>query len=396
MLGRRALSSLLANAALVSASLLLSFVVAEAAYRVYLYRLISDQLVQLVQKNMQANALSQFDPEAGYSYKPNTSYTDFEYFKDQFHINQYGFMANDLDPAPYPMQKPESEYRIAVLGDSFTNGYQNYVRWPDLLQDYLNRSGEWRGRVGGKHTRVLNFGMDGTGIVQWAKVYQARARRFEPDLVIVNFITDDIHRRFVYRGRQPADDPDIRRFLRQNVLNALPWYGLRSEMIAAIAAELGRADRRRLTATAAYERYTTTADHAAAIRDSISALDQLRCLNPTLIVLHDPQLEELQVRQDTPQRYPGDPLHLVGLETEFLAAAKERGIEVVQMADRNLLPSDPRRTAALYNLPLDSHNSDYGVALYAQWVFEYLLSWGAAHDDQPIGATSCRGLDGGL
>jgi hypothetical protein len=375
------------------ASLALSFVVAEAGYRVYLYKTISDQLLQLVKQSLQPNGLTQFDPEIGYHYTPNASFADIEYFKDQFRINQYGFMANDLDPAPYPMQKPKDEYRIALLGDSFTNGLQNYIRWADLVQDYLNRSAQWRERVGGKYTRVLNFGMDGTGIVQWAKVYQARASKFEPDLVIVNFITDDIHRRFVYRGGvQLADDPDIRRFLKQNVLNELPWYELHSEMIAAIAARLGRADRRRLTAAAAYLRYTTTIDHAAAIRDSIAALEQVSCLNPNLIIFHHPQIEELQVRQDSPQRYPGNPLNLVGLETEFLAAAKAHDIEIVQMADRNRLPSDPLRTAALYNLPLDGHNSDYGVALYAQWMFKYLLSWGAAHKDQPIVSRSCGGL----
>ncbi len=393
MPGRRASRTFLVNAALVSVSILLSFVVAEAAYRVYLYHRISDQLLRLVQTTMQAGGISQYDPEAGYYYTPNTSRTDYQYFKDQFSINQYGFMANDLDPAPYPVPKPEHEYRIVALGDSFTNGYQNYIRWPDLLQDYLNRSAQWRERVGGKYTRVLNFGMDGTGIVQWAKVYQARASRFEPDLVVVSFITDDIHRRFVYRGRMHlAEDPEIRRFLRQNVLNELPWYELRSEMIAAITARLGRGDRRRLTAAAAYQRYTTTMDRGEAIRDSLAALEQVRCLNPNLIVLHHPQIDELRIRQDTAQRYPGDPLHIVGLETEFLAAAKAHHIEIVQMADRYPLPSDPLRTAALYNLPLDSHNSDYGVALYAQWVFDDLLSWGATHQDQPIGSRSCGGL----
>lgn len=393
MPGRRVSRTFLVNVTLLSVSLLLSFVVAEAAYRVYLYHRISDQLFQLVQNNLHASGISQFDPEAGYRYKPNTSHTDFGYFKDQFRINQYGFMANDLDRAPYPMQKPANEYRIAVLGDSFTNGLQNYIRWADLVQDYLNHSPQWRERVGGKYTRVLNFGMDGTGIVQWARAYQARASRFEPDLIIVSFITDDIHRRFVYRGRtQFADDTDIRRFLTQNVLSELPWYELHSEMIAAIAVRLGRGDRRRLTAAAAYQRYTTTIDHAAAIGDSLAALEQVRCLNPNLIVLHHPQLEELFVRQDIPRRYPGDPLHVVGLETEFLAAAKERHIEIVQMADRYPLPSDPLRTTALYNLPLDSHNSDYGVALYAQWVFDYLLGWGAAHQDQPIGSRPCGGV----
>lgn len=392
MLARSAPKTLFANAALAIVSLALSFVIAEAAYRVYLYKTISAQLLQLVKASLQPKGLTQFDPQTGYHYTPNASFTDIEYFKDQFHINQYGFMANDLDPAPYPMQKPKDEYRIALLGDSFTNGLQNYIRWADLLQDYLNRSAQWRERVGGKYTRVLNFGMDGTGIVQWAKVYQGSASKFEPDLVIVNFITDDVHRRFVYRGRtQIADEPDTRRFIKENVLDGLPWYELRSEMIAAIAVRLHRADRRRLTAAAAYQRYTTTIDHAGAIRNSIAALEQLRCLNPNLIILHDPQMEELQVRQDIPQRYPGDPLHLVGLETEFLAAAKEHHIEIVQMADRESLPGDPLRTTALYNLPLDSHNSDYGVALYAQWVFQYLLAWGAAHEDQPAVSRPCGG-----
>ena len=148
MPARFALKAFLANAALALASLALSFVVAEAGYRIYLYKTISDQLIQLVKVGLQPSGLTQFDPEAGYNYAPNVSFADLLYFKDQFQINQYGLMANDLDPAPYSIEKPQNEYRIALLGDSFTNGLQNYIRWADLLLDYLNRSAQWRERVG--------------------------------------------------------------------------------------------------------------------------------------------------------------------------------------------------------------------------------------------------------
>ncbi|HEY7229016.1 MAG TPA: SGNH/GDSL hydrolase family protein [Pseudolabrys sp.] len=393
------IKSFLQNGALFLISLSISFVAAEAGYRIYLHKVVTDQLVQSVEAHLNpAKGLDVFDPEIGFHYEPNSTWANFAFFRDEFHINQFGFMGNDLDPSPYTEAKPPNEYRIAVLGDSFTLAAQGYVRWTDLLQDYLNHSAAWRARVGGKFTRVLNFGLDGTGLVQWPAVYRFRASRFAPDLVLVSFITGDIRRQFVYRGDPGgvagAGHASIRKFVEDKLVDRLPWYGLHSEIIAAVGGLFTNTDRR-LTAAAAYDTYTSIRDRPTAIRENISALAQIRCMNSNLIIFQHPMHDELMVREDIPARYPsdvGNPPIVVGLETELLAAAKQRGIDIVQLAKINPLPPDRSRATWLYNFPIDEHNSDYGVVLYAQWIFRYLVS------RSEVGATtsaspSCKGLD---
>ncbi|HEY7229015.1 MAG TPA: SGNH/GDSL hydrolase family protein [Pseudolabrys sp.] len=396
MFFRRKIKAFLQNGAVFLVSLSISFVAAEAGYRIYLYKVITDQLVKSVEAHLNpATGLWQFDAEIGLHYKPNSSWVDIAASKDDVRINQFGFVANDLDPEPYTVAKPQGEYRIAVLGDSFTAGLQNYIRWPDFVQGHLNRSPQWRARVGGKFTRVLNFGIAGTGFAQWAKVYQFRARQFEPDLVLVSFVTYDIPRRFLYGGivtdLRDSDHAAISEFLKKHLLNELPWFGLHSEIIAAVGNLFTTTDRR-LTAAAAYQKYTSYADRPTAIKESVSALEQISCMNANTIFLQDPLIDEMQVREDTLKRYPYDnpaqPLW-TGLESEFLAAATAHHLDIIQLLDRNPLPPDHSRMHALYNEPIDTHHSDYGALLYARWVSRYLLSWSASHSVEPVMARFC-------
>jgi hypothetical protein len=66
------------------------------------------------------------------------------------------------------------------------------VTWPDALEQALNKDEGLKKQTGKTVFKVLNFGLDGTGIVQWPNVYKNRAAQFNPDLLIVNFISDDI------------------------------------------------------------------------------------------------------------------------------------------------------------------------------------------------------------
>lgn len=399
ILSRATVKAVLQNGALLLVSLSVSFVAAEVGYRIYLHKVVTDQLIQSVESHLNpARGLDVFDREIGFHYAPNSTWENFGFFRDKFHINAYGFMGNDLDPSPYTMAKPEGEYRIAVLGDSFTMAAQGYLRWTDLLQDYLNHSPAWRARVGGKFTRVLNFGLDGTGLVQWPAVYRFRAKQFAPDLVLVSFIIGDIRRQFVYRGDPEnvagAGHAAIRKFVEDKLVGKLPWYGLHSEIIAAIGGLFTNTERR-LTAAAAYDTYTSINDRATSIRESLSALEQIRCMNSNLVILQHPMQDELMVREDIQARYPsdvGNPPIVLGLETELLAAAKQHGIKIVQLAKIDPLPSDYGRVSALFNGPLDAHNSDYGVALYAEWVFRFLLARNQANAQEPS-SQSCKGLN---
>ncbi|HEY7231165.1 MAG TPA: hypothetical protein VH558_12410, partial [Pseudolabrys sp.] len=56
---------------------------AEAGYRIYLYKVVTDQLVKSVEAHLNpAAGLWQFDPEIGLHYKPNSSWVDISASKD--------------------------------------------------------------------------------------------------------------------------------------------------------------------------------------------------------------------------------------------------------------------------------------------------------------------------
>lgn len=366
----------LANVVLVCASVLISYVVMEAIYRLYLFESIRNQVVsRLVELGVKGgDDMHIFDPDIGYRRVPDKGWEHMgTYLRNRFRTNIYGQIANDIDPSPFPVEKPAGEYRIALLGDSFAAGDANYIRWVDLLQDYLNRSEDWRRQVGNKFTRVVNFAMGGTGLVQWGAVYEFEADRFAPDLVIVNFITDDIIRQFVFRGHHRfASEDELRDYVRERVtanMRTMPWFGWYPELLAATVGRLV-AMPQRLTLAAAVTAdagtYFQSQDQAVFL--SLASLERIRCLNPNLIVLHHRVLEEFRVREDNAERWANTP-RLQDLLTKFGAAAQARGFSFVDLSETNPVPAP---IDLLFNLPLDTHNSDYGQYVYASWVYAYL------------------------
>jgi hypothetical protein len=81
------------------------------------------------------------------------------------------------------VEKPDGVYRIAVLGDSYTEGKQVPVDstfwW--LLPDRLERCGF----QAGKHIETLDFSASGYGTAQELILYRELAERYAPDLVIL-------------------------------------------------------------------------------------------------------------------------------------------------------------------------------------------------------------------
>ena len=95
---------------------------------------------------------------------------------------------------------PENpEYRIVVLGDSFTGPTTSTYQWVDTIEELLNSSQAMRDAVGGRTFKVYNFGWIAAGFQTFWKEYDKAARQFDPDLVIVNYIeldfprTDEMH-----------------------------------------------------------------------------------------------------------------------------------------------------------------------------------------------------------
>jgi lysophospholipase L1-like esterase len=83
----------------------------------------------------------------------------------------------------HQLAKPDSVYRIAVLGDSYTEAKQvpvDSTYW-SLLPDRLERCGF----QAGKHVETLNFSASGYGTAQELILLRVLAERYQPDLVLV-------------------------------------------------------------------------------------------------------------------------------------------------------------------------------------------------------------------
>jgi hypothetical protein len=79
--------------------------------------------------------------------------------------------------------------------------YCEYERsWSEYLEDELRSSAEWNKRINFKDTQVINLARDGSGIQQFGRIYLHEAKLFDPDIVLVNFISDDIWRDIYFRG----------------------------------------------------------------------------------------------------------------------------------------------------------------------------------------------------
>ena len=87
------------------------------------------------------------------------------------------------------IDKPARTFRIAVLGDSIAAGHTLRVRGASnfalTLEQLLNAS------EGLPRREVLNFGTDGYGTLQEARLLETRVLPFAPDLVVVEYCLND-------------------------------------------------------------------------------------------------------------------------------------------------------------------------------------------------------------
>jgi hypothetical protein len=114
-----------------------------------------------------------FDPELGWTVRPGGRLP-------LYRANSQGIRA-DVDYAPTP---PPGVTRIAAFGDSFVHGTEvaNPDTWPAQLE---------RLRPG---LEVLNFGVGGYGVDQAYLRWRRDGRPLKPHVVLIGFLSEDIHR----------------------------------------------------------------------------------------------------------------------------------------------------------------------------------------------------------
>lgn len=110
-------------------------------------------------------------------------------WKSIYHFNNMGLVSG----RDYDVARKDGEYRIAIVGDSFTASVQMEVPWPDRLEDLLNADAALKAKMGVSTFRVYNFGMYAAGFPDFVNLAKL-ARDLTPDMVIVNFIAADFPR----------------------------------------------------------------------------------------------------------------------------------------------------------------------------------------------------------
>lgn len=243
------------------------------------------------------------DPEVGVAYRPGFAFAcggEGCLGPRVWSINRHGHISNE----DYPEAKRAGEYRILVLGDSFAAGVTNSVRWPDAMQTAL------------RNVRVINMATAGTGPVQWAVQLEKRGLRFQPDLVCVSLIIEDVRRTWMSKAPTPqkADSP--------------PWHNL---------LKWGKEDTESLNA-------------------GFAALQKIQSLHANVVYLHHPQYEEYS-----------------GAKGAFDPGTKKRLYEELPIVDmKSKMPV--KGWQQWYQVPLDNHPSDEGMRVYGKAVAEVLLS----------------------
>ncbi len=100
------------------------------------------------------------------------------------------------------MTKPDGVYRILVVGDSVAFGWGIAERdsFPRVLERMLTASS-----FRGGHVEVVNAGHPGWGVVEYYNFLKEAGLAFDPDLVVVTFVNNDMPIREFLPDDQPPD-----------------------------------------------------------------------------------------------------------------------------------------------------------------------------------------------
>lgn len=96
-------------------------------------------------------------------------------------VNEHGM--RDVD---HTLEKPANHFRIALLGDSFSEALQ--VDQEKTFWWLLKKPLESCPALKGKEVELLNFGVSGYGTTQELLMYETRARAFHPDMALLQFL----------------------------------------------------------------------------------------------------------------------------------------------------------------------------------------------------------------
>jgi hypothetical protein len=339
-----------------------------------------------------------FDPQRGSRYITDATVLltryDHNHFVESYrvHFNNMGHVS----PTDDSVEKRRGEFRIAVIGDSFTANLINDSPWTFSLERRLGADQGLKEELGVQSFKVINGGMAGIGIVQFPAVYDSDIRRFAPDLLVLDFISDDVARRFTWRkmlednGESYAPSivctslpatwsnrdcelggfiwikPGFRndeqgraqmlRKLNRQASERLDWFQLYPEALAVAAGGRIPGLPPRLTVRrTGLPRFSGPDD---GVRESARALEDLRGAHPQVAVVHTPVEGELLGRAGV----------VPPVVARLLSEAP--GLEIQLMSDY-LGAKDPKEVARRF-IPGDGHLSRYGSSVFADAMYRWL------------------------
>ena len=142
----------------------------------------------------QSLRLSRPDAILGWKHVPNTSGV----WRKSCFSNELRFNSEGMRDIEHDLEKPEGVYRITVIGDSYVTAQE--VAYDETffrqLQRVLDRQGY--------NVEVLGFGVRGFGTDQEYRLLENYALRYEPDLVILAFVPNDVRNNLLALERNPA------------------------------------------------------------------------------------------------------------------------------------------------------------------------------------------------
>ena len=120
------------------------------------------------------------DPLLGWSLRPGASAWEVDEGSARSIINSHGYRDRER-----VVSKPRDVYRVAALGDSYTEARQVDMdkTFTSLAEEELNR----RHCFGERRAEVLNFGIGGFGTAQELLLLRERVWKFDPDMIVLQF-----------------------------------------------------------------------------------------------------------------------------------------------------------------------------------------------------------------
>lgn len=377
----------------VTFSLLISFLLAEGAYRLHLYRGFQRPGIRVIN-----NSLYTYDEEYGYRYIPNATYV----MAGIQHGQQGGVLycwhgaVNEQGNIGIKNESwSADDFKILIVGDSFSSlptGPNGAITWTDFFPGFL-------GEFGGRRVAVKNYARDGYGILQMFHLALEMARRHKPDLILVAFISDDLWRNRFYRSTttidkeeriltspKPGNPPSLQSATDVMMLNpkvTAQWCRLppdeQEEVLQELYSQYQRlsrseiaSDLKTLSTSLLYNRVVHRDPLYSSSRASrtpplgyndyrqdpvfMSDVRGLSELAIPLFLVHLPELDELRAGK-----------YLMSSQEEHLMKSLE---ELTNSTVVSLLPLDeqPAQLEELFLLPYDYHLSERGATLYAKLI----------------------------